>query len=602
MKVSELRTRIDDLSDLATLPGVTAELMSILQSKSIPVDYIGAVIQTDPALTAEVLRAANSWLKEGGSEALTIAEALDWLGEGELKSTLFHFTAYSKLMKFTPEQEQWMHEFWIHSAACAYVSRMLSSRFGIDTGSEDFIAGLLHDVGRLFLLEYLPDVAGQIQQAVMQKSMNETDAEIKLLGATHAAIGGWIAEKWNLPAPYRQTIAYHHDPKKAGEYSVLAALVNFSEACCIKLGYGFMEKPHDISIDHSKGWSVLESAYPGLRTMDEAGLLAELRSELKNQSGFTTLAQSSYLFTQMVADHTRKVDDIRNKIDGLTDLGTIPPIVTSLLAAVGNRDLSLRQMSAILDSDTAIAAKVLRVVNSPFYDFHEKIHTTQQAAAFLGLTEFSNLVLGIAFLTKLYSDKSWVVQNLDDYWEHAAACAIVARSLASRLGVPTGGIEFSAGLLHDLGKLVLIENFPEIALKITEHMQKEQCTDVQAEMAIIGVPHTEIGGWIADRWKLPPMYTEVIRFHSVPSQSQQYPILVSLIRIADTIVQMSGIGLSEGPVGMSLRTDEGWRMLVREYPFARDVDPDQMASELQFSIDDARGFLMSATSHEVKLG
>jgi len=599
VKFSDLKKRVDEVPELATLPGVTAELLSILQSKDVPIEYISAIIETDPALTTKILRAIRSLREKSPETIVSIHEVISHLGLYEIRTILFHFTVYSKLFRFKSEQQDWMHQYWVHSVACAYVSRMLAIKFGIQTENREFIAGLLHDLGKLYLIQFQPNQCNQIQQSITETSMNDIDAENKLLGATHAMIGGWLAERWDLPPAYVEIMKYHHEPRMATTDQNLSALINFAETCCIKIGYGFMEGSFTLPIDHSRGWAILESLHPSLGKMDEMNLLTDIKSELKNQPGFMTLVQGDNLFPTIRSDHTTNIDVLRARIDAVQELDSLPSVTTKLLTFLDDPNVSLGKLSSIVKGDPALSDRVLRIVNSPFYDFQDRFRTIQQAAAFLGLSEFTNLLVAISFISILYSKKAQTHPKIEAYWNHAIGCGMISHFLASQLSLPTRGREFTAGILHDLGKLVLVEYFTAAADMIDMRIQTEQCSDIQAEIAIIGVPHTEIGGWVAEKWNLPDSYIEVMRFHHVPSQAHVNTLLVSTIHVADTILQMRGTGLPEGPMHIDMSTDEGWQTLTNLHPQARDIDPVHLITEVPFSIDDARNFLalISGESH-----
>ncbi len=120
MKFSDLKKRVDEVPELATLPGVTAELLSILQSKDVPIEYIAAIIETDPALTTKILRAIRSIREKSPETIVSIHEVISHLGLYEIRTILFHFTVYSKLFRFKSEQQEWMHQYWSDSVACAH--------------------------------------------------------------------------------------------------------------------------------------------------------------------------------------------------------------------------------------------------------------------------------------------------------------------------------------------------------------------------------------------------------------------------------------------------------------------------------------------------
>lgn len=591
MKFIELKRQIDEVPELATLPGITAELLSILQSKKVSIESVTALVETDPALTTKILRASNTSDEKLKYTTDTVRDAISHLGLNRIRTILFQFTVYSKLFRLTPKQQELMHVYWIHSVACAHVCRILAARFGIKTENREFTAGLLHDLGKLFMIQFYPDQCVHIQQSISQTSMNDIDAENKVLGATHATIGGWLAEKWNLPPVYAETMKYHHDPSMATIHQALAALVNFAEICCCKIGYGFMEGNSPVPIDHSRGWAFLEPLYPGLQKMHENKLLTSIKNELETQPGFSELVRGDNLFHKYTHDNMMNVDTLRASVDRIQDFASLPSIATELFTFLDDPNVSLGKLSVMLKGNPALNDSVLRIVNSPFYDFDNRIRTIQQAAAFLGLTEFTSLLVTTSIISNLYGEKWHGLPKIEAYWDHAIGCGMIAHYLASQLSLPTRGREFTAGVLHDLGKLVLLEHYSAASSLIDLRMQGENCTDIEAEMAIIGVPHTEIGTWIAEKWNLHPSYIDVLRFHHVPSLARVNISLVAVVHVADILLQGRNIGLSEGSMRADITTDEGWLALKKIYPAAQAVDPMKLVSDIPFSVDDVRQFL-----------
>ncbi len=296
MKLAELKSRVDDISDLATPPGVTAELLQILQSENVPIKDITSIIETDPALTIKILRVVNSPTYGIKGRVDTIQNALTLLGLNEVRTVLFHYTVFSKFFKTRQKQRDWMQRFWIHSVACAYVARSLAARFNIRTENKEFIAGLLHDVGKLALIEFIPAELDAVHRSMHKGRMVDIDAEFKNLGATHSMIGGWLAEKWHLPSSYMEAILYHHDPKKVNFNQQLVALINIAELGCIKMGFGFMEENYRTTLENCRGWVILEGTRPLMKTIDTTKLLESIKFELENQTEFAKLAVGTHLF------------------------------------------------------------------------------------------------------------------------------------------------------------------------------------------------------------------------------------------------------------------------------------------------------------------
>jgi putative nucleotidyltransferase with HDIG domain len=145
--------------------------------------------------------------------------------------------------------------------------------------------------------------------------------------------------------------------------------------------------------------------------------------------------------------------------------------------------------------------------------------------------------------------------HLERLWKHSVAVAAISRLLAAQYNIPTEGKEYTAGLLHDMGKLVLIQYFPEQFLSIEAMISTESISDIDAEQRIVSISHAEIGRLIGEKWRLPKEYLDVMQFHHRPGLSSNHSLLCAVVRCADLFSEQWGFGIGEQTEAFSLESE-----------------------------------------------
>lgn len=247
--------------------------------------------------------------------------------------------------------------------------------------------------------------------------------------------------------------------------------------------------------------------------------------------------------------------DIRSEIQRINEVVSFPPVVAEILQAMSDQNVTTTKVIALIESDQGLTAKILRVANSPFYGLRSDVTNTAQALRMLGLDEIGHLLLTCQMKSRLMSLNTQQQSRLEILWKHSVATASVSRLLANRFRLPTDGKEYTAGLLHDMGKLVLIQYFPAQYAAIESLIITASKKDIDAEREMISIAHTEIGKQIGEKWRLPKDYLDVMQYHHRPASSSNYSLLASVVRLADLFCEQWGFGIAEQTEGFSIDTD-----------------------------------------------
>jgi len=223
-------------------------------------------------------------------------------------------------------------------------------------------------------------------------------------------------------------------------------------------------------------------------------------------------------------------------------LPTFPAVASRLIEEVARPDATSEEIGRILSRDPALTARTLKLANSDFYGFPRKVGSVDLAVLVLGTNTIRDLVLTSSVLQALGRAGS----ALEGLLSHSMACGIAARALAERAKYRLTGDAYAAGLLHDVGKVVLRQADPERFDQVLARCRAENVAAAEAERALFGSDHAEVGGWLAERWGLPADIVEAIACHHRPAAAPRNSALASLVHIANFLAQRAGYPWASG--------------------------------------------------------
>lgn len=229
--------------------------------------------------------------------------------------------------------------------------------------------------------------------------------------------------------------------------------------------------------------------------------------------------------------------DIEELIGNIDHLPTPPVVFSQINRVLSNPNASVYDVAKIIAEDAGISARVLRMANSAYYSLPQPVASVRQAVVILGLESVRSLVLSASVL-ETFSGYKENQEFQDIFWRHSLATASAARVLFG--GCPSdrilrGGEEgFSAGLLHDIGRLVMMCHMPKLHSGASQHKFYQIVEDRWVEDDIVGTNHAAIGGYLAERWKLPPVLRAAItHHHDLQVAEEEHLHLTKVIHVAD---------------------------------------------------------------------
>lgn len=254
----------------------------------------------------------------------------------------------------------------------------------------------------------------------------------------------------------------------------------------------------------------------------------------------------------------KSMEEILQRIE---ELPTLPQVVTKIMQLVENPKTSAMEITKVISLDPALTVKILKLVNSSYYGFPKKIRTITHAIMILGFEDVKNIALSVSVfdIFKQPPDDNPLF-NRTLFWQHSIAVGVCAKLLARRVRFKNPEEAFIAGLLHDIGKIILDQFFHEHFQRVVETVERENILFINAERRFAEMDHAEIGRTLASRWQLPVAILECIGYHHEPAGRGRHNLLVSLVHAADVFVRIQKIGSGWDSQIPQLRK-EAWEQL-----------------------------------------
>ena len=258
--------------------------------------------------------------------------------------------------------------------------------------------------------------------------------------------------------------------------------------------------------------------------------------------------------------------NIRTEIEKINEIVTLPTVLAEIMGELGKEEAVTHKVTRMVETDPSLTSSILRVANSPFYGVRRHVDSVARAITLLGLSEISRLLITFYMKQQLRSLSQTQQSTLGLLWAHSVNTAAIASLIANEYEMPTGGKEYTAGLLHDMGKIVLVQYFPTELEKVTRTIRETGQQDVQAETEIVGIAHTDVGALLGEKWRLPVEYVEVMKCHHTPRSAATNPELNAIVRFADLLAESWGTGIGERPEAKLFEGDESFEMLGEQEP------------------------------------
>ena len=238
-------------------------------------------------------------------------------------------------------------------------------------------------------------------------------------------------------------------------------------------------------------------------------------------------------------------EDLKKSIiASIKDLPPMPQVVIKIQQLIADLNSDTSKLAGIIESDQAIAAKVLKMANSAFYGMSGKISSIHQASLLLGYQTLGEIVTMAGAAEILAVNMPGYGYDSRELWQHSLMVAFTAKMIAEIKHKDLIHEAHTAGLIHDVGKIILDQHVLENKTQISDYMDQEEKTFLDAERTFFGFDHAEIASEICETWKIPAKISRAIRCHHQPSLSDNDE-LSYILHMADYVATMGGIGYDD---------------------------------------------------------
>lgn len=262
---------------LISLPEIYIRISQVLEDPNHDTKQIGDIVSHDPALTARILRIVNSAYYGLSSKIELVTRAVSVIGEDDLHNLVLATSAVDTFKRI-PNQLLDIDLFWQHSVHCGIVSRLLSKHCNILHGERLFIAGMLHDIGKLILYFKEPEISQQVLLASAESDGQLFRSEQELIGFTHGDVGAALIDAWKLSGTLKEVAAYHHTPLKAKNHRLETSIVHIAN--CVVNAIGPDTEVNEFILDNDSGFEPESLKITGL----DLKILPEIMEQVWEQS------------------------------------------------------------------------------------------------------------------------------------------------------------------------------------------------------------------------------------------------------------------------------------------------------------------------------
>lgn len=273
----------------------------------------------------------------------------------------------------------------------------------------------------------------------------------------------------------------------------------------------------------------------------------------------------------------------------LSSIDTLPSmsgVVASLSSLIQDPNSGPKDFESVIMQDPALTTNLLKLANSAFFGCPRKIETVRQAVAMLGNKRIFELALTDQFSKTLPKNMQVYGLVAMDFWRHSIAVAVLAQHFAQELSLKDVNFIFTAGLLHDVGKLVIYSFLSQFSDSFLDCLREKQMLSIQAERETLGLDHAQVGGAILKKWNIPDLLCDCALYHHNPNElpNKTDQVLLDIIHISDAFAHTMGFGADVGELSRNIYSETISRLGLR----VRTVE--KVTSETLEEINDLGGF------------
>ncbi|AHF97937.1 hypothetical protein DESACE_04940 [Desulfurella acetivorans A63] len=281
------------------------------------------------------------------------------------------------------------------------------------------------------------------------------------------------------------------------------------------------------------------------------------------------------------------VEKLYNNLDSIENLPAFPQIALEITYLLRKESTSAKNLYDLIQKDPVLVSQILKTANSPFYGLHGKVSSLMHAINLLGFVQIENIVIASALLSTIKKFPVSKRFNTNQFLDHSFGCGITAKIISNILNFQNGGLEFSAGVIHDIGKVILDLYDQEDFDMILNNAYKNNKSFYESEKELFGITHCDLAGKLLKRWDLPEDLIDAVVNHHAPQKAKNQ-IMASIVSVADLLTYSEGIGFGGNYSKFSMEDQEGWKIITSNIKISKKIDLALFTFKLFEQIDEVK--------------
>ncbi|MBM2813508.1 MAG: metal-dependent phosphohydrolase [Ignavibacteria bacterium] len=277
------------------------------------------------------------------------------------------------------------------------------------------------------------------------------------------------------------------------------------------------------------------------------------------------------------------------------ELATLPSVTKRVMDLLQDDDVDVRRIARIIERDPVLAFKVLRVVNSPVFATPTRITSIHQAIMLMGFSRLTNIVLSVSIFSRFWFAKHKGVERLmNKFWWHSSSAGIVAKVVGSKIREDSHReIEVMGGLLHQIGKVAMLQYNVEQYKKVIQLILKEGMIDSMAEKKVFGLSHLNVGVEMATKWRLGDEMKSVMAYYQTPSKISGNKDLPASVGLASVVCAQHGADFYNGLRLNSITEAEQWKVLCESSENLKTQGPNAITENISQHLKESAQYLIA---------
>ena len=245
----------------------------------------------------------------------------------------------------------------------------------------------------------------------------------------------------------------------------------------------------------------------------------------------------------MVPDNALHPEMLEWIVNETATVYSLPFFYEQLTETLNHPRSSIADITKVITEDQGLTARLLKLANSPLFGYFSKIDSIGKAVTIIGTQQLRDLALSVAVM-EVFTGIPEELVNMKSFWQHSVACGLIARALATyRRDINVERV-FTAGILHDLGRLVMCTTIPDIVHEMVIASRTEELLLFSIEQARLQFTHAAVGGGLLSKWGIPESIVEPVACHHAPHAARNFPLETAIIHLADIICKTLEIGFT----------------------------------------------------------